>query len=127
MRYSYKISCMETGLEAPPKPPAQKIFARCPSGKTGNLAPPLYKLFRRPCSLKEKLRLNDFEAYDIWKKGHRCNYNYSGSGNGMEVEGAKRIFSRLIKRLKVRYKKLYGDRDSKSHQAVMLIYKGRIV
>ena len=80
------------------------------------------------CSLKEKLRLNNPVAYTDWKKSHTCNYNYSGSANGMEVEGAKRIFSRSLKKYKICYTKLYGDGDSKSHQAVMHIYhEGKVV
>ena len=74
------------------------------------------------CSSQEKLRLTDPVAYDEWKVKHKCNFNYRGSAGGMEVESAKRIFSRSIQKYNVRYTELYGDGDSKSHEAVADTY-----
>ena len=54
-------------------------------------------------------------------------FNYKESAGGMEPEGARRIFSRSLKRHKVRYTDLYGDGDSKSHETVKNIYRGIIV
>ena len=83
--------------------------------------------FCKACSLKEELRLSNPAEYDIWKAHHKCSYNYKGSANGMEVKGAKRIFGRSIAKHKLRYTKLYGDGDSKSHDAVVNIYPGKKV
>ena len=79
------------------------------------------------CSLKESLRISNPGQYDTWKANHKCNFNYVGSAGGMEVEGAKRIFGRSIKKHKLRYSTLYGDGDSKAHDAVMNIYPGKTV
>ena len=78
----------------------------------------------RNCSLKEPLRLSDPNRYALWKRAHKCNYNYRGSAGGMETEGAKRIFSRSVEKYKFRYTNLYGDGDSKSHLAVIDTYPG---
>ena len=67
------------------------------------------------CTLKENLRLTDPAEHDLWK----VNHIYTGSANGMKVEGAKRIFERSIEKRKLRYSTLYGDGDSKPHAAVI--------
>ena len=73
------------------------------------------------CSLKESLRISNPGQYDTWKANHKCNFNYVVSAGGMGVEGAKRIFGRSIKKHKLRCSTLYGDGDSKAHDAVMNI------
>ena len=75
--------------------------------------------------MKEQLRISDPAQYDSWKANHKCSFNYVGSANGMEVEGAKRIFGRSITKHKLQYTTLYGDGDSKSHDAVVDIYPGK--
>lgn len=74
------------------------------------------------CTLKENLKNTDPAKYDLWKVNHTCSYNYTGSANGMEVEGAKRIFKRSVEKRKLRYSTLYGDGDSKAHAAVLNVY-----
>ena len=81
----------------------------------------------RGCSDMEETKMKDPIQYDSWKETHVCNFNYKGSAGGMEPEGARRIFSRSLKRHKVRYTDLYGDGDSKSHEIVKNIYRGIIV
>jgi len=76
----------------------------------------------KACNLKENLRKTDPAQYDLWKVNHVCSYNYTGSANGMEVEGAKRIFQRSEEKRKLRYSTLYGDGDSKAHAAVINVY-----
>lgn len=49
---------------------------------------------------------------------HFCNKNFAGSSGAMEVEGAKRVFSRSEPTRKVRYKYYLGDGDSKGFQSV---------
>lgn len=93
------------------------------SGKILDIEP--MSRFCKACMLKEPLRTSDPAQYDTWKANHNCSYNYVGSANGMEVEGAKRIFGRSITKHKLRYTTLYGDGDSKAHDAVFDIYPGK--
>ena len=83
--------------------------------------------FCKACTLKEKLKQTDPAKYDLWKVNHTCSYNYTGSANGMEVEGAKRIFHRSVEKRKLRYSTLYGDLYSKAHVAVENIYPNKPV
>jgi len=78
----------------------------------------------RGCNDMEDTKLKDPALYDSWKKTHVCVFNYKGSAGRMEQEGARRIFSRSLKRHKVRYVDLYGDGDSKSHETVENICLG---
>lgn len=48
-----------------------------------------------------------------------CTANYIGSSGGMEVAGAKEIFSRSIEKYNVRYVNFLGDGDSKGYNAVV--------
>lgn len=49
----------------------------------------------------------------------KCSANYTGSSGGMEVVGAKRICSRSVDKLGVKYTKYLGDGDSKGFEAVL--------
>ena len=95
------------------------------NGKVVDIEP--MSRYCRGCSDMEETRMKDPAKYDSWKESHVCNFNYKGSAGGMETEGAKRIFSRSLKRHKVRYTELYGDGDSKSHETVKKTYLGIIV
>ena len=78
----------------------------------------------KACSRMEETKISDPAKYDSWKANHDCNFNYRGSAGGMEVVGAMRIFGRSIEKRKLRYNKLVGDGDCKSHAAVIDFYPG---
>ena len=78
----------------------------------------------KACNLKEKLKKMDPLAFDVWKASHDCTLNYCGSAPGMEVTGAKRIFSRSIEKSNLRYVNFYGDGDGKSFASIKDIYEG---
>ena len=74
------------------------------------------------CKSKENLKKNDELAYATWFENHNCKLNHVGSAGSMEVNGAKRIFSRSIEKHGLRYTQYLGDGDSKSFSSVKNIY-----
>ena len=75
----------------------------------------------KECNANEHLKKNNPKQYEEWRARHDCNLNYRGSAPGMELEGAKRIFNRSIDKHNLRYINFYGDGDSKSYIAVIII------
>ena len=67
------------------------------------------------CKLREDMDV-DSEEYKEWYEGHKkkCECNYKGSSNGMEIAGVKAIWLRSIEDLKLRYTTFIGDGDSKT-------------
>ena len=61
-------------------------------GKVLNVEP--MSRFCKAFMLNEPLRISDPTQYDTRKANHTCSFNYVGSVNGMEVDGAKQIFGR---------------------------------
>ena len=63
----------------------------------------------------------DSEQYKEWYQTHTqsCPINYIGSSNAMEMEGAKRIWSRSVEKNNMRYVRMLGDGDSKAYKAVL--------
>ena len=63
----------------------------------------------------------DSEQYKEWYKTHAqsCPINYTGSSNAMEMEGAKRIWSRSVEKNNMQYVRMLGDGDSKAYKAVL--------
>lgn len=53
------------------------------------------------------------------RKPHFCQKNFAGSSGAMEVEGAKRVFSRSEATRNVKYKYYLGDGDSKGFASVV--------
>ena len=72
------------------------------------------------CTAKAKTLGIDTVNYREWFAGHKnnCYINFTGSSNSMEVEAAKRLWSRSIVRNKMRYTNMLGDGDSKAYSAV---------
>ncbi|XP_033099990.1 uncharacterized protein LOC117103530 [Anneissia japonica] len=64
--------------------------------------------------------LKGSNIYDEWKASHEgnCLKNYDGSSHSMEVEAAKRIWSRSIDLHQMRYKWLVSDGDAKTLSAL---------
>ncbi len=62
----------------------------------------------------------DDPDYNEWQEQHKsdCQKNYEGSANAMEVECAKRIWSRSVEKHSLRYTTMLSDGDSKSFDAV---------
>lgn len=56
------------------------------------------------------------EKYKEWKENHKCEKNYDGSSPGMEVEGARVIFSRSEEKNAPQYTRMLGDGDSKGYE-----------
>ena len=75
--------------------------------------------FCKVCSQHQSLRKSNPKSYEIWKARHAatCKANYKGSAPNMEVEGAKRIFSRSECK-GLRYTKFFADGDSKTFPAI---------
>lgn len=67
------------------------------------------EIFSEYCDCKQKLEKNH-EA--------NCKANYLGKSGGMEVEGARTIFSRSLTQYNVKYLKYLGDGDSKGFETV---------
>ena len=72
------------------------------------------------CSMKKTALGAESEAFNIWHQGHagQCAINYDGSSNAMEVEAARRLWSRSEARHQLRYTGFLSDGDSKAHKAV---------
>ena len=85
------------------------------------------------CSIAKKKFENDNAAFNVWHKKHKkngdCNINFMGSSDSMEVEAAKRIWSRSILKNKMRYTILVNDGDSESWTVLnkMAPYKNVII
>ena len=76
----------------------------------------------KQCQLHSHLDKDSVE-YQLWRADHNhCTANFQGSAPAMEPEGTERIFRRSIETHKLRYSKLYGDGDSKSHKQVKDVY-----
>ena len=75
------------------------------------------------CSLKRAECRDNAAAFDTWYVDHRddCSINYHGSSNAMEVEAAKRLWSRSVARHNLTYTGMLGDGDSKAHRAVVVM------
>ncbi len=75
------------------------------------------------CSLKRAECRDDAAAFDAWYVDHKedCSINYHGSSNAMEVEAAKRLWSRSVARHNLMYTGMLGDGDSKAHKAVVVM------
>ena len=54
--------------------------------------------FCKGCSMKEPLKNSNPMECKKWKATHQCKTNYTGSAPGMEVTGAKRMFSHSIEK-----------------------------
>lgn len=67
------------------------------------------EIFSKYCDCKQKL-----------EKIHEanCKANYLGTSGGMEVQGARTIFSRSLPQYNVKYLKYLGDGDSKGFETV---------
>ena len=72
------------------------------------------------CSMKKTALGSESEAFNIWHQGHegQCAINYDGSSNAMEVEAARRLWSRSEARHQLQYTGFLSDGDSKAHKAV---------
>ena len=72
------------------------------------------------CNQHSTVLGKDSEEYKQWYDEHKeeCCCNYNGSSNSMEVECAKRLWSRSVARHGMRYVSMLGDGDSKAYQAV---------
>ena len=59
--------------------------------------------------------------YAEWFEKHKenCQKNYDGSANSMEMECAKRIWGRSIKKYSLRYMTMLSDGDSKAHKELV--------
>ncbi|XP_065658536.1 uncharacterized protein LOC136083057 [Hydra vulgaris] len=79
------------------------------------------------CSINQDLQKSNPNAYAQWKNSHVCKYNYQGSADGMEPEGAKRVFQRSIDNRQLRYIQYLGDGDSKSYVNVKNTYPDKEV
>ena len=74
-------------------------------------------------SLKRTSLCDDVAAFDEWYVGYRndCCINYHGSSNAMEVEAAKRLWSRSVHQRGLMYTGLLRDGDSKAYNAVVAL------
>ena len=72
------------------------------------------------CTAKAKTLGIDTLNYREWFAGHKHNFyiNYIGPSNSMEVETAKRLWSRSIVCNKMCYTNVLGDGDSKAYSTV---------
>ena len=67
------------------------------------------------CNIAEERQYDD-----VWKASHveNCQKNLSGSAAAMEVECAKRLWTRSVEKHQFRYTTLLSDGDSKAYDAV---------
>ncbi|XP_048243127.1 uncharacterized protein LOC125376009 [Haliotis rufescens] len=72
------------------------------------------------CTLHINSLGQDTTEFRQWYEGHagRCCQNYEGSSNAMEVEAAKRLWSRSLEKHNIRYTCILSDGDSKTHKAI---------
>ena len=72
------------------------------------------------CSMKKAELGPDSQLFHEWYESHKdCAINYTGTSNGMEVEAARRLWSRSEERHGLRYTGFLSDGDSKAHKAVV--------
>ena len=72
------------------------------------------------CSLKKAELGPDSLEFNKWHESHKdCAMNYTGSSNAMEVEAARRLWSRSEERHGLRYTGFLSDGDSKAYKAVV--------
>ena len=59
-------------------------------------------------------------TYENWKKNHSsvCQKNFDGTSNAMEVECAKRIWSRSVEKYGLCYTTMLSDGDSKAYDTI---------
>ena len=91
------------------------------SGKVLDVEP--MSRYCKGCNLKKGLKVKNSTAYAEWKNAHICRYSYKGSTGGMEAEGAKGVFERLIKK-KLQYVEFLGVGDTKNYVNVKDTYPG---
>ena len=67
------------------------------------------------CNIAEERQYDD-----VWKASHveNCQKNFSGSAAAMEVECAKRLWTRSVEKHQFRYTTILSDGDSKAYDAV---------
>lgn len=72
------------------------------------------------CSLSATRLGGDSADFRQWYEGHagECCQNFDGSSNAMEVEAAKRLWSRSLEKHNLRYVCILSDGDAKTHQAI---------
>ena len=65
------------------------------------------------CSMKKTALGAESEAFNTWHQGYagQCAINYDGSSNAMEVEAARRLWSRSEARHQLRYTGFLSDGD----------------
>ena len=92
------------------------------SGKIVDIEP--MSRYCRECSVNNRLLQDKPDELAAWKINHRqfCKLNHDGSAPSMEIEGAKRIFSRSLETYNVQYTGFYGDGDSKAFTEVKDMY-----
>ena len=69
------------------------------------------------CEIAKKKYDGDDDAFSAWYRNHvkqDCNKNYEGSSGSMEVEAAKKIWSRSVSKNKMMYTKVISDGDCKT-------------
>ena len=78
-------------------------------------------MYCHSCSLKKAQLGADTAVFAEWYAIHRddCSVNYHGSSNAMEVEAAKRLWTRSVHTRGLMYTGMLGDGDSKAYQAVV--------
>ena len=78
-------------------------------------------MYCHSCSLKKAQLGADTAVFAEWYAVHRddCSVNYHGSSNAMEVEAAKRLWTRSVHTRGLMYTGMLGDGDSKAYQAVV--------
>ena len=70
------------------------------------------------CVLKLSKWDEDSPQFQDWYRIHDCCKDFDGSGNAMEVECAKWLWSRSVAVTNIRYSGMLGDRDSKAFLAL---------
>ncbi|GFS01778.1 hypothetical protein ElyMa_006430500 [Elysia marginata] len=79
----------------------------------------------------QKLKESNPRAYTQWYEKHKlhCDINYSGSAGMMETHAAELLWSRSIKRHKLRYTTMLSDGDAKSFNRLTEIapYPGTVI
>lgn len=86
--------------------------------------------FCSECSQAEHDLVVNTAEFSIWYEGHpdNCQRNYSGSSGGMEVDIAKKLWSRSSQ-LGFRYTEIISDGDSKAFMTLqdMKVYGPNVV
>ena len=73
------------------------------------------------CTKKQKQLGSDSEEYGEWFTSHKdsCCINFSGSSGSMEVEIAKQLWARSLRKHNLKYTHMLSDGDSKAYNAVV--------